>query len=83
MQKMQRQYAQRLLDGGYAFGNRFLSKTNRMLVCSYEEDDYPYSGPDYVATELDNGQLQVDAEGYVIFSRVTPIIDEKTRWEWS
>jgi hypothetical protein len=72
------EYAQRLLDGGYAFGNRFHSCHDDLLVVSVD-DDFPYRDY-YAATQLKDGQLQVDDEGYVRFSRVEPIIDEHTRF---
>jgi hypothetical protein len=79
MQKMKPEYAQQLLDGGYAFGNRFHSCHDNLLVVSVEEDYYPYRDY-YAGTELKDGQLQVDDEGYVRFSRVEPIIDENTKF---
>jgi hypothetical protein len=76
---MKLEYAQRLLDGGYAFGNRFLSCHNDLLVVYVEEDDYPYKDY-YAGTHLKDGRLQVDDEGYVRFLVVQPVIDENTRF---
>jgi hypothetical protein len=81
MQKMQLDYAQKILDGGYAFGSKFLSRTNDLLVVTYDEDEYPYSGIQYLGTRLKDGKLQTDEAGFVSFSRVKPIIDEHTLWE--
>jgi hypothetical protein len=78
---MKPEYAQKILDGGYAFGNQFLSRTNDLLVVTYDEDEYPYSGVTYQGTRLKDGRLQTDEDGFVVFSRVKPIIDENTLWE--
>jgi len=78
MQKMKLPYAKKLLEGGYAFGNRFLSCHDNLLVVAVE-DDYSYRDS-YAATKLKDGELQVDDEGYVRFSEVNPIIDENTRF---
>ena len=80
MQKMHPEYAQRLLDGGYAFGNRFLSCHDNLLVVEYDEDDYPYRDVSYYATDLVDGQLEIDSKGYVVFRKVKPIIDGETRF---
>lgn len=77
--KMQTAYAQRILDGGYAFGNRFLSKTDDLLVCEDLETGSLTS--DYYGTKLKDGQLQTDGDGYVVFQRIKPIIDKHTRWK--
>ncbi len=79
MQKMRPEYAQKILDGGYSFGNRFFSCHENLLVAFYSEDDWPYEKY-FVGTELKNGQLQTDEEGYVIFRRVKPVINESTRF---
>lgn len=79
MQKMKKEYAQRLLDGGYAFGNRFLSCHDDLLVVEVDEDDYPYQNY-FAGTMLVNGQLQTDEEGFVVFRRVDPVIDSNTRF---
>jgi len=77
MQKMKLEYAQILLEGGYAFGNRFFSCHDDLLVVTV--DDYPYRDF-YAATKLKDGELQVDDEGYVNFSAVNPVVDEETRF---
>ena len=82
MQKMIVEYAQKLLDGGYAFGNRFHSRTESMLVVETQDDWFPYETY-YSGAELENGELKVDDEGYVVFSRVEPIIDENTKFHFS
>jgi len=73
MQMMHLDYAKKLLDGGYAFGNRFMSCHDDLLVI---EDENSY----YYGTQLKDGQLQLNADGYVVFERVQIIIDENTRF---
>lgn len=77
MEKMLPEYAQRLLEGGYAFGNSFLSCHDDLLVV--ESDDFPY-GSSYQGTQLVDGKLQLDEDGYVVFRRVEPVIDSETRF---
>lgn len=79
MQQMHPEYAQKLLDGGYAFGNRYLSCHDGLLVIEME-GDYPYNRTSYSATKLKDGKLQVNEQGYVVFHRVEPIVDENTRF---
>ena len=80
MQQMNFVYAQRLLDGGRAFNSRFLSKTDTLLVCIYDPDDYPYRKSYYIGTKLKDGKLIIDKKGMVTFTKVDPIIDETTKW---
>jgi hypothetical protein len=77
MQRMTAQHAQKILDGGYAFGNKFFSCHDDLLVVHYEDDGYPYQQY-YYGTQLKDGKLQVDHHGYVVFRRVEPVIDENT-----
>lgn len=82
MQKMKPEYAQKLLDGGYAFDNSFFSKNNDMLVVRYSESSWPYI-ESYYGTQLYDGQFMLDGEGYVIFSKVEPIVTQDTLWQFS
>ena len=82
MQKMKLDYAEKLLNGGYAFGNRYLSCHDGLLVVENDLDDYPYT-TSYCATQLVDGRLEVDAQGYVVFKSVKPVIDENTRFSFS
>jgi hypothetical protein len=76
---MHPEYAQKLLDGGYAFGNSYLSCHDDLLVIQ-AEDEYSYGRTSYSATKLKDGKLQVNEKGYVVFTRVEPVIDEHTRF---
>lgn len=76
---MKSEYAQKLLEGGYSFGHRQISCHDNMLVI---DDDGDYYQTNYYGTELVDGKLQVDAEDFVKFQRVNPVIDETTRWSF-
>lgn len=80
MQKMRPEYAQEIFSGGWAFGNKFLSCHDDLLVVTYE--DREYGETTYQGTQLDNGQFVLDSDGYVVFSRVKPVIDEDTRFRF-
>lgn len=83
MQKMKLEYAEKLLNGGYAFGNKYFSKQKNMLIVETTDDWYPYNVY-YCGAELDdNDELRVDSEGYVSFSRVEPLVDENTKFYFS
>lgn len=77
--KMIPEYAQKLLDGGYAFNSRFFSCHDDLLVVHNQSDDWLYRGV-YYGTVLKDGQLQVNDEGFVIFGEVEAYIDENTRF---
>jgi hypothetical protein len=81
MQKMIPEYAQHLLDGGYAFGNRFVSYHDELLVVENQDDYYP-GRTTYYGTQLKAGCFVLDAEGYVCFTEVSPVIDENTRFSF-
>jgi hypothetical protein len=79
MQKMKPEYAQKLLDGGYAFNNSFFSYHNGLLVVEYSGDEWPYR-ESYYGTQLNDGNFMLDSEGYVVFFEVKPVIDQNTRF---
>jgi hypothetical protein len=82
MQRMMPEYAQKLLDGGYAFYNNFFSYHDGLLVVIYSGAERPYRDK-YYATQLEDGNFVLDEKGYVSFSKVEPIIDEHTRFQFS
>ena len=72
--RMLLEYANKLLAGGHVFGNAMISCHDWLLVV---EDDRGH----YYGTELDsNLNFKVDAEGYVVFRSVVPIVDDTTRF---
>lgn len=78
MLKLRLDYAQGLLTKGYAGGYRKFSCHNGLLVI--EDNEYPY-GVYYYGTQLKDGQFVPDAEGFVVFTTVKPVIDKDTRWK--
>lgn len=78
MIKMKPEYAQKLLDGSYQFGNRMVSCHDGLLVIE-DNEDY-YRGVAYFGTQLIDGKFQLDEEGFVCFTSVKPVIDENTRF---
>lgn len=80
MLKMKLEYAQGFITQGYAGHWRTVSCHNNVLVIE-DLEDYQPSG--YLGTQLNFGQLQVDAAGYVVFGRVKPVIDKDTRFTLS
>lgn len=79
MQKMKLEYAEKILRGNYVFGNRMHSIQGDLFIVTYDEDSYPRTTY-YCGAKMKDGKLIADAEGYVTFSRVKPIIDEHTRF---
>lgn len=79
MQKMKPEYAQKLLEGGQVFDNRYVSCHNDLLVIAYNQDHYPYRDV-YYGTQLKDGQFILDDEGYVVFISAKPVVDETTRF---
>jgi hypothetical protein len=82
MQKMLLEYAEKILHGAYVFGNRMLAIQGDLLIVTYDEDSYPRTTY-YCGAKMKDGKLIADAEGYVVFSRVKPIIDEHTTFSLS
>ncbi len=77
--KMQLAYAQQFITKGYAGHWRTVSCHDDVLVI---EDLEEYQSCGYLGTKLNSGQLQTDAQGFVIFTRVKPIIDQHTRFSF-
>lgn len=79
MMKMRLDYAEKFLTQGYSGSYRKHSCHDDLLVV---EDLEEYQSIGYLGTKLSNGKLQTDTQGYVVFNRVTPVIDENTRWKF-
>ncbi len=77
--KMKIAYAEGFLTKGYAGHWKKISCHDNLLVIE-DLEDYAYCG--FLGTALINGILQTDAQGYVVFSRVEPIITKETRWKF-
>jgi hypothetical protein len=80
MMKMRLDYAEGFLTKGYAGGYRTHSCHDDLLVVEDLED---YQGVGYLGTRLSNGKLLADTQGYVVFNRVTPVINKDTRFTFS
>jgi hypothetical protein len=76
MIKMKLDYASGFITQGYAGGKTRVSCHDNLLVIQ-DEDHY------YYGTKLSFGQFVTDANGYVTFTRVTPLINEDTHWTFS
>lgn len=76
--KMKEEYAASFITRGRAGHWRTISIHDDLLVIEDLEEKYS-SG--YLGTKLRFGQMQVDADGFVVFARVKPIIDENTKWK--
>lgn len=74
---MKLEYAQEFLTRGRAGHWRTVSCHDGLLVI---EDLETYQNSGYLGTQLNFGKFMVDSEGYVVFSRVKPVIDENTRF---
>lgn len=78
--KMLLSYAQDFLTKGRAGHWRTISCHDDILVIE-DLEDYQSSG--YLGTKLEKGQLQADQQGYVVFTRVKPVINKDTRFTLS
>ena len=76
--KMLLSYAEGFLTKGYAGPYRTLSCHDDLLVIEDLED---YVGRSFLGTRLSHGKLQADTSGYVVFHRVTPVVDENTKFK--
>jgi len=76
--KMLQTYAEEFLSRGSAGHWRTLSCRDNLLVIE-DLEDYQNSG--YLGTKIDNnGNFETVDNGYVVFKRVTPVIDKDTRF---
>jgi len=75
-------YAQKILEGGSAFGSSFLSCHDGLLVVRTKSDEW-FLPDEYHATQLnEDGSLKVEGEyNHVVFRQVKPIINKDTRFE--
>ena len=78
--KMKLSYAQEFLTKGRAVHYRTVSCHDDLLVV---EDLETYQSCGYLGTKLNKGELEADEQGYVVFSRVKPVIDKDTRFTLS
>ncbi len=79
MMKMQLKYAEEFLTKGRAGHWIVLSCHDDVLVVE-DLERYPGESPSYYGTKLSNGKVQADTQGYVVFTRVKPVIDKNTRF---
>lgn len=79
MMKMRLDYAEDFLTKGRAGHWRTISCHDDLLVVE-DLEDYQPSG--FLGTRLSNGKLLADTQGFVVFTRVEPIINKETRWKF-
>lgn len=80
MMKMRLDYAEQFLTKDYSGGYRTLSCHDDLLVV---EDLETYQNVGYLGTKLSDGKLLADTQGYVVFTRVKPVINKDTRFTFS
>ncbi len=75
--EMNLEYSRRLLEKGCVFGHQLISSHDGLVVVNDSMDGYEDV---YLGTQMIDGEFQTDERGMVTFTRVTPVIDEDTRF---
>lgn len=75
--QMSLEYAKQLLETGSAFGHRVISFHDGLLVV---DDNERWMEDLYFGTQMIDGEFQVNERNMVTFKRVTPVVDENTRF---